>query len=332
MAATSNRLQALEDAVQSLAFVHDPYGKLTKDGKNTYAYDARGRLKRAVTAAGSFTYRVNAQGERVRKTNTKTQESTFYHYDEALHLLAESDASGRVTREYVWLGDTPIALVDQTGTIYAIHSDHINTPRLITDARAVWENSPLGEPFGRDRPNADPQATGQVFTFNLRFPGQYFDPETGAHYNLFRDQYFPELGRYGQSDPIGLDGGINTYGYVGGNPLRFVDPWGLQRSIRKKRRPVSPSINNPGFDDSLPEGANGILCAISAFTGTGRGCPLSDPKLYTCLIKECYPKNCASYEVDYRLKVSHLEDRDTLCECTQTGLNPNYRGGPPPGL
>ena len=227
MAATSNRLQALEDAVQSLAFVHDPYGKLTKDGKNTYAYDARGRLKRAVTAAGSFTYRVNAQGERVRKTNTKTQESTFYHYDEALHLLAESDASGRVTREYVWLGDTPIALVDQTGTIYAIHSDHINTPRLITDARAVWENSPLGEPFGRDRPNADPQATGQAFTFNLRFPGQYFDPETGTHYNLFRDQYFPEHGRYGQSDPIGLDGGINTYGYVGGDPLGYVDPMGL---------------------------------------------------------------------------------------------------------
>src|SRR5208283_4297734 len=61
---------------------------------------------------------------------------------------------------------------------------------------------------------------------NLRLPGQYFDHETTFHYNGFRD-YIPAIGRYIESDPIGLGGGLNTYAYVEGMPLNFVDPLGL---------------------------------------------------------------------------------------------------------
>ncbi len=78
---------------------------------------------------------------------------------------------------------------------------------------------------GANLPNEDPANTGTAFNYNLRFPGQYFDQETGTHQNGFRE-YDPQLGRYGQSDPIGLRAGLSTYGYVGGSPLLYTDPRG----------------------------------------------------------------------------------------------------------
>ena len=84
-----------------------------------------------------------------------------------------------------------------------------------------WDSSPFGDTV----PDENPQAIG-TFVFNLRFPGQYYDAESGLHYNYMRD-YDPATGRYVESDPIGLKGGINTYTYVLGNPLGNVDPTGL---------------------------------------------------------------------------------------------------------
>ena len=102
---------------------------------------------------------------------------------------------------------------------FYLHSDHLNTPRMATNQtqQNVWQWQ--SDAFGVG------QANGSL-VMNLRFPGQYFDQESGLHYNYFRD-YDPETGRYVESDPIGLKGGPNTFGYVGGNPLRFSDPLGL---------------------------------------------------------------------------------------------------------
>ena len=107
-----------------------------------------------------------------------------------------------------------------------LHPDHLGTVRAITDTSQTviwrWDSAPFGDTL----PNEDPDGDGQALRFNLRFPGQYFDVETGLHYNYFRD-YDPTTGRYVQSDPIGLVGGINTFAYVDGNPLSYLDPDGL---------------------------------------------------------------------------------------------------------
>jgi RHS repeat-associated protein len=116
--------------------------------------------------------------------------------------------------------------VTNATTLYYIHPDQLGTPRLIADnlSNAVWTWDGT-EPFGNSTPNGNPSGTGAIFTSNPRFPGQYYDVESGMNYNFFRD-YDPTTGRYVESDPIGLAGGLNTYAYVNGNPISRVDPSG----------------------------------------------------------------------------------------------------------
>jgi RHS repeat-associated protein len=104
-----------------------------------------------------------------------------------------------------------------------------------------WDNS---DPFGNNLPNENPAGQG-AFNFNLRFAGQYFDRETNTHYNINRD-YDPSIGRYIESDPIGLAGGINTFGYANQNPLSFSDPFGLASSCGSENSAQFPN-EFPGF-------------------------------------------------------------------------------------
>jgi RHS repeat-associated protein len=136
----------------------------------------------------------------------------------------------------VYLGNTPVAVLTQTVSgspavfiinVFYVYADHLESARVITqpsDNRMRWRWD-AADPFGIAQPNANPAAIG-TFTYGPRFPGQFFDTETTTHYNYFRT-YDARIGRYIQSDPIGLASGINTYAYVGGNPISRVDPLGL---------------------------------------------------------------------------------------------------------
>jgi RHS repeat-associated protein len=110
----------------------------------------------------------------------------------------------------------------QAGNILTVQTDHLNTPRQLTDStkKVVWNWAYSA--FGENQPT---NINNTVF--NLRYPGQYYDAESKLHYNINR-YYDPATGRYTQSDPIGLSGGINTYTYVGGNSIKNSDPKGLQ--------------------------------------------------------------------------------------------------------
>ena len=173
----------------------------------------------------------NGRGERTNVQVEGTLFSTIFAYDEAGHLLGNyRTAGGGLTpeQEYIYLNGMPVAIVS-SGNTYYIDSDHLGTPRKVIDPAtntAVWTWSPLGDAFGADAPNEDPDGDGTAFTLNQRFPGQYYDAESGLHYNYFRD-YEPGTGRYVESDPIGLRGGINPYSYAAGNPLGKNDILGL---------------------------------------------------------------------------------------------------------
>ncbi|MGR9117150.1 MAG: RHS repeat-associated core domain-containing protein, partial [Gammaproteobacteria bacterium] len=199
------------------SYWYDAAGQLLYDGTFAFVHDNSGRLLAEQLAGTPINlYIYNAQGQRVMKISANDGTQLFV-YDEAGHLIGEYSANS--ISEYVWLGDLPVAVLKSQsnstmGLAGYIHADHLGTPRKITDPasdQVIWQWG--GAPFGETPANEDPDGDGIAFAFNLRFPGQYYDKETGKHYNYHR-HYDPTLGRYIQSDPIGLSGGINTYAYV----------------------------------------------------------------------------------------------------------------------
>jgi RHS repeat-associated protein len=203
-------------------YSYDAAGNTLGFTGETFNFNQLGRMSSVTTAAGTTSYMYNARGELIEKNGVGG--TTLFVYDEVGHLLGEYSSTGALIQETVWMDDIPVATLRPNGstvTIYYVHTDHLNAPRIVTQssdnsARWVW---------GGGAPNQNPLGLG-TFIYNLRFPGQYSQAETGLAYNYFRD-YDAPTGRYLESDPIGLRGGINTYSYVGSNPISRTDPMGL---------------------------------------------------------------------------------------------------------
>jgi len=199
-----------------------------RDGTRVFNYNKAGRLYQVLEHGQVVaTYIYNALGQRTRKQTANGL--VIYHYNLNGKLISENDGDGNIIREYIWRNNQPVAQITIAGGVEQIgylHNDHLGTPQTITDQNGtiIWRAS--YSPFGNAAVNEDVDNDGSSITLNLRFPGQYYDGETGLHYNYFR-YYDPKTGRYITSDPIGLQGGLNTYGYVGGNPTKYSDAYGL---------------------------------------------------------------------------------------------------------
>lgn len=270
-AASNNRLGSISGA-WSETFSYDAVGNAavhnTPSANYAFGYDARGRMVISKLGALAKTYGINGLGQRVVKANpVNTNDKTHFVYDEAGHLIGEYGATGGLIQETVWLGDLPVATLRPTGNFY-IAPDHLGAPHQITNAAQqvvwLWDH----DPFGNGAP------TGVAgFAYNLRFPGQYFDAETGLHYNYFRD-YDPKLGRYVQSDPIGLKGGINTYAYVKGNPLNYTDPEGKNADAAiGAAQSAGPAVaQHIAEHGGVNLGAAGVKMSTGLWGSVSRGC------------------------------------------------------------
>jgi RHS repeat-associated protein len=230
--ATNRRLTQ----VGAVARTYDNAGNLTAIGGTAkeFVYNNANRMSVAKTSGvvrGTYVY--NGFGEQVQRQAATT---TRFVYDEAGQLIGQYDSTGTAIQQYVYLGGQPVGVIvspAQAPTtnqrLKYVEADQLGTPRAIIDPTrnlAIWRWDENSEGFGNTAPNTDPDADGTNVVFDLRFPGQRYDQASGLHYNYFRD-FDPATGRYTQSDPIGLAGGISTYGYVGGNPITSFDPFGL---------------------------------------------------------------------------------------------------------
>jgi RHS repeat-associated protein len=219
-----------------------PNGDLALSTATDFSYDAANNL--FVTGEG---YQVVTNALR---QHVSDHQSYRFLWDDAGRVIGEYVSGGDFPdqpnsvfpqEETVYLGDLPIATIlghydedsdyNYTGvthTIYYVHPDHLNTPRRVTQPSTNviawrWDS----DPFGNGGVNPNPTRGPIDVVYDLRFPGQLSNMDSDSvFYNGFRD-YDPSTGRYIESDPIGLVGGINTYAYVRGNPVSLIDPLGL---------------------------------------------------------------------------------------------------------
>ncbi|MFZ5759521.1 MAG: RHS repeat-associated core domain-containing protein [Thermodesulfobacteriota bacterium] len=299
----SNQLLTVT-ASNPATYTYDAHGTIIGNGTLTFVYDQANRLT-VVREGESLVSEYGYDGRNMRVKKTVNGRTTFCHYDPQGKLLAETDGSGNPLRDYIYLDDEPVAMTiygEQAG-IYYFLTDHLGTPQKLIDetGQVVWQANYL--PFGQAM--IDPASTVEN---NFRFPGQYFDQETGLHYNWNR-YYDPGTGRYLTPDPIGLAGGINLYSYALQNPVNFIDPFGL-----------APWYNDPNhwtaysFNPANPVGPFGPVCGPSG------------SKLATW-IPDVTSNACRDHDKCYEECANNCEGEDCRLKCDNQLKKSNFPYG-----
>jgi RHS repeat-associated protein len=236
------------------------------------------------------------------------------------------------------MDDTPVATLRPNGStisVYYVHTDHINSPLAITQpsTHALMWFWGVG---GTGSPNQNPLNQG-TFVYNLRYPGQYYLPETGLYYNYFRD-YDPQTGRYVESDPIGLAGGqLTTYGYVDNNPISNIDPTGTGPAGAAIGGIVGGVIGGIVGSESGP----GDAAAIAAGRAIGRAVGSAiENSCQTCPACTPYAKGTKGYigpHTDHdhfpigrpHLNLFEVNQNPSTCKCFWNKANPDVAAPPP---
>ncbi|WP_333899140.1 RHS repeat-associated core domain-containing protein [Agrobacterium pusense] len=279
----SNRLnEVLSNGVETRRFGWDAAGNVVSDTHLTanltkkFGYNDAGKLSSVAVndqVTGRYTYDyLSRLGVRVLPTTSTT---LHYIYDLSGNIIAEYEGNGALGREYIWLDERPLAVVADAGTeaatIYQVHTDHLERPIMMTDSakNVIWRATYL--PYG------EAQTILGSATLDQRFPGQWFQLESGLHYNWHR-HYDPTTGRYLQADPLGMPDGPNRWTYVTNSPLMDVDSDGRQK--KSKRGPIvyCPGVNGyecgapvrpPGINPEYPNVCYQCLCRIGEWPFSG---------------------------------------------------------------
>lgn len=219
---SNNQLATMTTGSTVLSFTYDANGarasvKAGKTVQSTLTYNSDARL----ATAGTASLKYNAFGE--RSIETVTGGGTHFIFAADGTVLAEHSPQGALVRNYVYLNGVPLALVDAAGTVSYVLNDHIGQPQKMLNASGavIWHR--VAGVYGE----SVSQPVGSLGSNPLRFPGQQHSAAAGFSYNMFRN-YDPSTGRYLETDPLGVGGGINLYAYVGANPVNGTDPTGLQ--------------------------------------------------------------------------------------------------------
>jgi len=270
-----------------------------------YTYDVDNRLIEVRDAGDNLIaqYAYDPFGRRLKKTVgwAAPTESTYYFYSDE-GLIAEYDKDGLQQKTYGYKPGSTFTTdpqwMKQGRAYYYYQNDHLGTPQLLTTASGTVVWSAQYTAFGKA------ELTASGVENNLRFPGQYYDAETGLHYNYHR-YYDPSTGRYVTADPIGLRGGdANLFAYVANDPINWLDPFGLWKcgknstckpndDMDKALKCLDKCAKNGGSkaEEVTVTGANGGHADL----GRNSNCGLSRDIMEKCF-KECFTKvNDKSY-------------------------------------
>lgn len=258
-------------SVNGVARTYDAMGNtLTIGGEWQYVYDLAGRLRSATRASSAqASYSHNAAGQRILQQTSGNEQLQLH--GEAGEWLGNYGVNGVPIQQLVWMDSRPVGLI-QAGKVLYLESDHLGSPRTVIDPqrdRTVWSWSLLGEAFGKGWAAEDPDQDGIAQVLDLRFPGQRIESSSGLSYNYFRD-YDPNVGRFVQSDPMGLMAGASTYAYAVGDPIAHLDRDGRQaQRIPIERVPTPPvrfvpPAQPPANDPNFGRGLGGALGALRA--------------------------------------------------------------------